>query len=82
MGADKLAKKYPKCPKMYLPKFPAQAQKFGVSMKKASLGVRSPCNITKFVNEIGFPERGSRKLINKEKLIRFLSVVRSLNPSK
>ena len=29
-------------PKIYLPKLSAQAQKFGISMKKASLGVRSP----------------------------------------
>ena len=34
MGTDKLAEKYPKCFKTYLPKLFAQAQKFGVSMKK------------------------------------------------
>ena len=30
MGADK----YPECPKIYLPKLSAQAQKFGIFMKK------------------------------------------------
>ena len=42
MGADNLAENTPKCPKIYLPKLSSQAQKFGISMKKASLGVRSP----------------------------------------
>ena len=31
---DSLAEKYPKCPKIYLPNLSAQAQKFGISMKK------------------------------------------------
>ena len=36
--------KIPQCPKLYLPNLSAQAQKFGISMKKkASLGVRSQC---------------------------------------
>ena len=30
MGADKLARKYLKCPKIYLPNLSAQAQKFGI----------------------------------------------------
>ena len=34
MGADK----YPKYPKIYLPKLSAQAQKFGISMKKGFIG--------------------------------------------
>ena len=38
------ARKYLEWPKIYLPKLSAQAQKFGISMKKkASLGVNSPC---------------------------------------
>ena len=46
MGANKLAKKTPKCPKMYLPKLSAKAQKHGFFLsKKASLGVCSPCMI-------------------------------------
>ena len=32
-----------KCPKICMPNLSAQAQKFGISLKKASLGVRSPC---------------------------------------
>ena len=35
------SQKYPKCSKIYQPNLSAQAQKFGISMKK--LGVRSPC---------------------------------------
>ena len=38
MGADKLTEKYPKFPKIYLPKFSAQAQKFVISMKKGFIG--------------------------------------------
>ena len=39
MGADKLAENtYPKYPKTYLPKLCAQAQKFGISMKKGFIG--------------------------------------------
>ena len=34
MGADK----YPECPKIYLPKLSAHAQKFGISMKKGFFG--------------------------------------------
>ena len=34
MGADKLTKDTPKCPKIYLPKLSVQAQKFRISMKK------------------------------------------------
>ena len=41
MGADKSAENNPECPKIYLPKFSAQAQKFGISMKKGLLGVLS-----------------------------------------
>ena len=41
MGADKLTEKT--MPKNLLPKLSAQAQKFGILMKKASLGVHSPC---------------------------------------
>ena len=37
-GAYKLAEKYPKCPKIYLLKLSAQAQKFGISMKKGFIG--------------------------------------------
>ena len=40
--STKISWKYPKCPKIYLPNLSAQAQKFGISMKKASLGVHSP----------------------------------------
>jgi hypothetical protein len=40
MGAGR---KYPKCPRIYLPNLSAQAQKFWISIKKkASLGVCSP----------------------------------------
>ena len=39
MGANKLAEKYPKRTKTYLPKLSTQAQKFGISMEKS---VRSP----------------------------------------
>ena len=35
--------KYPKCPRIYLPKLSAQAQNFSEWWIKASLGVRSPC---------------------------------------
>ena len=38
MGADKLAENTPKCPKIYLPKLSAQAQKFGILMKKGFIG--------------------------------------------
>jgi hypothetical protein len=38
MGADKSAWKYPKRPKIYLPNLSAQAQKFGISMKKSFIG--------------------------------------------
>ena len=41
MGSDKSAENTPKCPKTYLPKLSAQAQKF--RWKKASLGVHSLC---------------------------------------
>ena len=34
MGAGKLAENSPKCPKTYLPKLSAQAQKFKILMKK------------------------------------------------
>ena len=34
-------KKYPKCPRIYMTNLSAQAKKFLISMKKASLGVRS-----------------------------------------
>ena len=37
MGADKVFGKYPKCPKLYLPKLSAQAQKFEILMKKRRL---------------------------------------------
>jgi hypothetical protein len=40
-------KKYLKCTEIYLPKLSAQAQKFGILTKKASLGVRSPFAIHK-----------------------------------
>jgi hypothetical protein len=36
MGADKLFKNA--CPKIYLSKLSAQAQKFGISMKKGFIG--------------------------------------------
>ena len=35
-------RKYPKCPRNYLPNLSVQAQKFWISIKKALLGVRSP----------------------------------------
>ena len=38
MGADKLFENTPYCPKIYLPKLSAQAQKFGISMKKDFIG--------------------------------------------
>jgi hypothetical protein len=39
MGADKLPIiKYPKCPKIYLPKLSVQAQKCGIWMKKGFIG--------------------------------------------
>ena len=43
MGPDKSAKNTPNaqkliCPKTYLPKLSAQAQKFGISMKKDFIG--------------------------------------------
>ena len=42
MGADNMAiNKYPKCPKIYLPKLSAQAQKFGILMIKGLI-VHSP----------------------------------------
>ena len=34
MGADSLAENTPNVPKIYLPNLSAQAQKFGISMKK------------------------------------------------
>ena len=44
--------KYPKCSRIYLPNLSAQPQKFWISMKKASLGVRSPCHYSScFVGE-------------------------------
>jgi hypothetical protein len=36
MGADKLPEN--KCPKIYLPNLSAQAQKFGILMKKGFIG--------------------------------------------
>ena len=33
-----LAKWVPKCPKIYLPKLSAQAEKFGILMKKGFIG--------------------------------------------
>jgi hypothetical protein len=38
MGADKSAEKYTKCPKTYLLKLSAQAQKFGILLKKGFIG--------------------------------------------
>ena len=38
MGADKSAEDTPKCPKLYLPKLSAEAQKFGIWMKKGFIG--------------------------------------------
>ena len=38
MGADKSDENTPKCPKIYLPKLSAQAQKCGISMKKGFIG--------------------------------------------
>ena len=38
MGADKLAENKPKCPQIYLHKLSAQAQKFGILMKKGFIG--------------------------------------------
>ena len=38
MGTDKVFEKYSKCPKTYLPKLSAQAQKFGILMKKGIIG--------------------------------------------
>ena len=35
--------KIPQMPKLYQPKLSSQAQKFGILMKKASLGIHSPC---------------------------------------
>ena len=37
MFADKLAENTLKCPKIYLSKLSAQAEKFGISMKKGSI---------------------------------------------
>ena len=33
-----LGRKYPKCSKIYVPKLSAQAQKFGILMKKGFIG--------------------------------------------
>ena len=38
MGADKSVENNPKCSKIYLPQLSAQAQKFGISMKKGFIG--------------------------------------------
>ena len=38
MGADSLAGKYPKCPKIYRPNLSAQAKKFWISMKIGLIG--------------------------------------------
>ena len=38
-----MIQKYPKCPRIYLPNLSIKAQKFWISIKKASLDVRSPC---------------------------------------
>ena len=38
MGVDSLAKNTPNAPKIYLPNLSAQAQKFGISMKKGFIG--------------------------------------------
>ena len=38
MGADKLSENTPNAPKIYLPKLSAQAQKFGILMKKGFIG--------------------------------------------
>jgi hypothetical protein len=38
MGADKSAEKHPKCPKIYPARLSAQAQKFGILMKKGFIG--------------------------------------------
>ena len=44
MGADTSAENTPNAPKYkYVSKLSVQAKKFVILMKKASLGVRSPC---------------------------------------
>ena len=52
MGADSPAKNTTNGPNIYMPNLSAQAQKFWISIKKASLGVRIPwsglcCQTTK-----------------------------------
>ena len=42
VGANSLAKKYPKCPKIYRPNLFAKAKTFWISMKK---GIHNPCSI-------------------------------------
>jgi hypothetical protein len=37
-GADSSAKKYPKCPRIYLPNLSALVHKFWISMKKGFIG--------------------------------------------
>ena len=37
-GADSLAEKYPKCPRIYLPNLSTQARNFWISMKKGFIG--------------------------------------------
>ena len=50
MVSDISVKNIPKCPKIEFPKLSAQAQKFGISLKKkTSLGVCSPWSESKFV---------------------------------
>ena len=39
--------KIPQMPQIYLPNLSTQAHKFWISMKKDSMGVRSPCNMHK-----------------------------------
>ena len=38
LTVPKFGQKYPKCPQIYLPKMSAQAQMFGISMRKVFIG--------------------------------------------
>ena len=51
------SQKYSKCPRIYLPDLSAQAQKFWISIKKASFGVRSPWVITMLIINFDHPQK-------------------------
>ena len=70
MGADESAENTQKCPKINLSKLSVQAQKFGISMKKASLGVRSPWSMATKESFLPSAKRkGERRYSYKPKVI-------------